>query len=63
MLMLNFYTVKTDREYNLLPGKAYIINAAVPHGTVNNSKNNRAHLQSKPINETVVKIAGMQWNS
>lgn len=57
------YGQDLEREYNLLPGKAYIINAAVPHGTVNNSKNNRAHLQSKPINETVVRIAGMKWNS
>lgn len=57
------YGEDLDREYNLKPGKAYIINAAVPHGTVNKSINHRAHLQSKPVNETVVKIAGMKWNS
>jgi hypothetical protein len=54
---LFLYGEKLDRSYNLETGKAYLINAAVPHGTINNSKNNRTHLQTKPNMETLLKLA------
>jgi len=54
------YGEDLDREYNLKPGKAYIINAAVPHGTINETDGNRSHLQSKPTMDTLIRMCSME---
>ena len=40
------YGDNLEREYHLELGKAYLINASVPHGTVNGNTT-RLHLQTK----------------
>ena len=37
-------------------GKAYVINAAVPHGTINKSSESRVHIQTKPTHDNLLKI-------
>jgi len=54
------YGENLEREYNLQLGKAYIINAAVPHGTFNRSGIDRSHLQSKPHTDAIVRMCNME---
>ena len=51
-----FKDANLEREYNMKPGKAYVINAAIPHGTINKSKESRVHIQTKPTHENLLKI-------
>ena len=53
---LFLYGENLEREYNMKPGKAYVINAAIPHGTINKSKESRVHIQTKPTHENLLKI-------
>ena len=47
------YGDNLEREYHLELGKAYIINAGVPHGTVNGT-DTRLHLQTKVKLEDII---------
>ena len=53
---LFLYGENLEREYHMKVGKAYVINAAIPHGTVNKSKESRVHIQTKPTHENLLKI-------
>jgi len=42
------YGENLETEYNLEVGKAYLINAGIPHGTIHRGISERVHLQAKP---------------
>jgi quercetin dioxygenase-like cupin family protein len=45
-----YYGDSSERKYNLVAGKMYIINTHITHSTVNEGNNTRAHLLSHPVN-------------
>jgi hypothetical protein len=40
----------SDRKYNFVPGKVYLINTGITHSTANEGKSERTHIISHPAN-------------
>lgn len=47
---------KLEREYHLSPGRAYLVNASIPHGTINGDST-RVHLQTKTDTFELIRLA------
>jgi hypothetical protein len=53
---------KGERRYNMIPGKVYMINPSVPHGTINLGNTDRVHILSRIDPEYVPEFARLHIN-
>jgi hypothetical protein len=51
-----------ERRYNMVPGKVYMINPSVPHGTINLGSTDRVHILSRIDPEFVPEFAKLHTN-